>query len=116
MKKMKGVAAAADSPPPSYATMYEDPRIMFKHQSLMQDYEELYKVIAFLGFQRFLISLWVSRSGVLLDLLCWALLICFLGFWGKQEYQETGTYFVDSLICSSVYVKFVLPKLEIRKS
>ncbi|XP_011018048.1 PREDICTED: uncharacterized protein LOC105121195 [Populus euphratica] len=43
MKKMKGAAAAADSPPPSYATMYEDPRIMFKHQSLMQDYEELYK-------------------------------------------------------------------------
>ncbi|KAJ6958202.1 hypothetical protein NC653_039988 [Populus alba x Populus x berolinensis] len=42
MKKMKG-AAAADSSPPSYATMYEDPRIVFKHQSLMQDYEELYK-------------------------------------------------------------------------
>ncbi|KAF9662733.1 hypothetical protein SADUNF_Sadunf18G0085000 [Salix dunnii] len=45
MKKMKGVAAAAamNSPSPSYATIYEDPRIMLKHQSLMQDYEELYK-------------------------------------------------------------------------
>ncbi|KAJ6355294.1 hypothetical protein OIU77_005807 [Salix suchowensis] len=45
MKMMKGVAAAAamNSPSPSYATVYEDPRIMLKHQSLMQDYEELYK-------------------------------------------------------------------------
>ncbi|KAG6740865.1 hypothetical protein POTOM_056334 [Populus tomentosa] len=47
MRKMKG-AAAADSSPPSYATMYEDPRIVFKHQSLMQDYEELYKLLLML--------------------------------------------------------------------
>ena len=53
MKKMKGVAAAAmNSPSPSYATIYEDPRIMLKHQSLMQDYEELYKVIAFSGVSK----------------------------------------------------------------
>ncbi|KAG6772241.1 hypothetical protein POTOM_023641 [Populus tomentosa] len=46
MKKMK---AAVDFSPPSYAAMYEDPRIMLKHQSLMQDYDELYK-ISFVGF------------------------------------------------------------------
>ena len=39
MKKMKGVVAM--EPPP----MYEDPRTRFKHQSLMQDYEELDKVL-----------------------------------------------------------------------
>lgn len=59
MKKMKAAVAAMDFSPPSYAAMYEDPRIMLKHQSLMQDYDELYKVVAFLGFLAFLISLWV---------------------------------------------------------
>lgn len=39
MKKMKGVLAME---PSSYAG-YEDPRTRFKHQSLMQDYEELQK-------------------------------------------------------------------------
>lgn len=43
MKKMKAAVAAMDFSPPSYAAMYEDPRIMLKHQSLMQDYDELYK-------------------------------------------------------------------------
>ncbi|KAJ6994068.1 uncharacterized protein [Populus alba] len=42
MKKMKAAVAAVDFSPP-YAAMYEDPRIMLKHQSLMQDYDELYK-------------------------------------------------------------------------
>ncbi|CAN1165360.1 hypothetical protein LINPERPRIM_LOCUS33705 [Linum perenne] len=38
MRKMKGVTASA-----SAATGYEDPRIRFKHESLMQDYDELLK-------------------------------------------------------------------------
>ncbi|OMO61716.1 hypothetical protein CCACVL1_23303 [Corchorus capsularis] len=40
MKKMKGVAAAMEYSP--YA-MYEDQRTRFKHQSLMQDFEDLHK-------------------------------------------------------------------------
>lgn len=44
MKRMKGVAAAAmESSPSPYATLYEDPRTSLKHQSLLQDYEDLYK-------------------------------------------------------------------------
>eukprot|EP00257_Ricinus_communis_P010021 XP_002529404.2 uncharacterized protein LOC8264841 [Ricinus communis] len=46
MKRMKGVAAAAameSSSPSIYATLYEDPRARLKHQTLMQDFEELYK-------------------------------------------------------------------------
>ncbi|CAI0394597.1 unnamed protein product [Linum tenue] len=51
MKKMKGVAAAVvvGSSPSPYAVAaaagagYDDPRIRFKHESLMQDYEELLK-------------------------------------------------------------------------
>ena len=59
MKKVKAAVAAMDFSPPSHAIMYKDQRIMFKHQSLMQDYDELYKVVDFLGFRSFLISLWV---------------------------------------------------------
>ncbi|KAJ6698651.1 hypothetical protein OIU79_012030 [Salix purpurea] len=40
---VKAAVAAMDFSPPSHAIMYEDQRIMFKHQSLMQDYDELYK-------------------------------------------------------------------------
>lgn len=40
MKKMKGVAASMEYSP--YA-MYEDPRTRFKHQSLMQDFQDLHK-------------------------------------------------------------------------
>ncbi|KAF9680645.1 hypothetical protein SADUNF_Sadunf06G0143100 [Salix dunnii] len=49
MKKVKAAVAAMDFSPPSHAIMYEDQRIMFKHQSLMQDYDELYKIY-FVGF------------------------------------------------------------------
>ncbi|KAF5749503.1 hypothetical protein HS088_TW04G01472 [Tripterygium wilfordii] len=42
MKKMKGVALAPRNTSPSPYGVYEDP-ISFKHQSLLQDYEELYK-------------------------------------------------------------------------
>ncbi|XP_057988046.1 uncharacterized protein LOC131171888 [Hevea brasiliensis] len=41
MKRMKGVAAAMESSP--YAILYEVQRTRLKHQSLMQDYEELYR-------------------------------------------------------------------------
>ncbi|KAG5243729.1 ribosomal RNA small methyltransferase [Salix suchowensis] len=40
--KVKAAVAAMDFSPPSHAIMYEDQRIMFKHQSLMQDYDELF--------------------------------------------------------------------------
>ncbi|XP_065849851.1 uncharacterized protein [Euphorbia lathyris] len=45
MKRMKGVAAPFEASPSSYATttVYEDPRIRLRHQSLVQDYEDLYK-------------------------------------------------------------------------
>ncbi|CAI0427566.1 unnamed protein product [Linum tenue] len=48
MMKMKGVAAAAvtvgsSSPYAAAGAGYDDPRIRFKHESLMQDYEELLK-------------------------------------------------------------------------
>ena len=49
MKKMKGVVAAE---PSSYA-LYQDSRARFKHQSLMQDYEELQKVYYDSGFSNF---------------------------------------------------------------
>lgn len=59
MKKMKGVVAVE---PSSYA-LYEDSRARFKHQSLMQDYQELQKVciiswfsIFFSGFSSDLVS------------------------------------------------------------
>lgn len=59
MKKMKGVVAVE---PSSYA-LYEDSRARFKHQSLMQDYQELQKVYHFWVFN---ILFWVFiRSGVL---------------------------------------------------
>ena len=41
MKKMKRVVSVEASP----IVVYEDSRIRFKHQSLMQDYQELEKVI-----------------------------------------------------------------------
>ncbi|XP_039006407.1 uncharacterized protein LOC120133993 [Hibiscus syriacus] len=40
MKKMKGVAASVEY---SRHTMYEDQRARFKHQSLMQDFQDLHK-------------------------------------------------------------------------
>ncbi|KAK8568532.1 hypothetical protein V6N13_106440 [Hibiscus sabdariffa] len=40
MKKMKGVAASAEF---SRYPMYEDQRARFKHQSLMQDFQDLHK-------------------------------------------------------------------------
>ncbi|KAJ9141180.1 hypothetical protein P3X46_031749 [Hevea brasiliensis] len=43
MKRMKGVSAALESSPSPYTTLYEDRRTRLKHQSLMQDYEELCK-------------------------------------------------------------------------
>ncbi|KAF2317016.1 hypothetical protein GH714_010548 [Hevea brasiliensis] len=43
MKRMKGVAAAMESSP--YAILYEVQRTRLKHQSLMQDYEELYRFL-----------------------------------------------------------------------
>ncbi|KDP38693.1 hypothetical protein JCGZ_04046 [Jatropha curcas] len=43
MKRMKGVAAAMESSPSPYSTMYEDRRTRLRHQSLMQDYMELFK-------------------------------------------------------------------------
>lgn len=46
MKKMKKVVSLEASP---YA-VYEDARTRLKHQSLMQDYEELDKVNFFNGF------------------------------------------------------------------
>lgn len=47
MRKMKGVAAASMEISPSpYVAVYEDPKTIFKHQSLMQDYEELLKETA----------------------------------------------------------------------
>lgn len=48
MKKMKGVVPVEHS---SYA-LYQDSRAKFKHQSLMQDYEELQKVYTFSGFHQ----------------------------------------------------------------
>lgn len=52
MKKMKGIAAMESS------LVFEYPRSRFKHQSLMQDYEELEKVKkAFMGFRILLFSL-----------------------------------------------------------
>jgi hypothetical protein len=66
MKKMKGVVAMESSP---YA-LYKDPRNGFKHQSLLQDFEELQKVISFVGFSRFVISVvGFIRSDVLFDFL-----------------------------------------------
>ena len=49
MKKMKGAAAAApvDSSSP-YVSVYEDPRARLRFHNLLQDYEDLYKVTAFL--------------------------------------------------------------------
>ncbi|KAJ8750690.1 hypothetical protein K2173_015871 [Erythroxylum novogranatense] len=44
MKKMKGIAAVAmESSPSAYVPLYDDARTRFKHQSLLQDFEELYK-------------------------------------------------------------------------
>jgi hypothetical protein len=40
MKKMKGVVASMKSP----SDVYMDQRSMFRHQSLLQDYEDLHKV------------------------------------------------------------------------
>lgn len=66
MKKMKGVIAMESSP---YA-LYKDPRNRFKHQSLLQDFEELQKVTSFVGFNRFVISVvGFIRSDVLFDFL-----------------------------------------------
>ncbi|KAL5772927.1 hypothetical protein ACOSQ2_012851 [Xanthoceras sorbifolium] len=43
-KKMKGVAAATSmEKPPPYPPVYEDSRTRFRHQTLVQDYDELYK-------------------------------------------------------------------------
>lgn len=44
MKKMKGVMAAAGVATSPYP-VYEDQKARLKHQSLLQDYEELEKVI-----------------------------------------------------------------------
>ena len=49
MKKVKGVAVVEGFPYP----IYEDPRIRYKHQSLMQDYQELENVFSFNGFSLF---------------------------------------------------------------
>lgn len=50
MKKMKGIAVMESSP---YAAAPEDPRIRYKHQSLMQDYQDLEKVKLFhVGIRR----------------------------------------------------------------
>ena len=66
MKKMKGVVAMDAS---LYAVS-EDPRTRFRHQSLLQDFEELQKVISFVGFPGFVISfLSFYRSDVLFDFL-----------------------------------------------
>ncbi|XVE71150.1 hypothetical protein DITRI_Ditri10aG0127400 [Diplodiscus trichospermus] len=43
MKKMKGVAAAVNVMEYSPSAAYEDQRTRFKHQSLMQDFEDLHK-------------------------------------------------------------------------
>ncbi|KAJ4709575.1 Ribosomal RNA small subunit methyltransferase G [Melia azedarach] len=43
MKKMKGVVAAASMERTPVFSGYDDPRARFRHQSLMQDYEELLK-------------------------------------------------------------------------
>lgn len=54
MKNMKGVVVGSSmekSKAPSFA-VYEDPRARFRHQSLMQDYEELLKVSPLLGLIR----------------------------------------------------------------
>lgn len=44
-KKMKGVSID-----PSTYGEYEDPKVRFKYQALMQDYRELQKVILLVGF------------------------------------------------------------------
>lgn len=53
MKKMKGVVAAASMERTPVFSGYDDPRARFRHQSLMQDYEELLKVLPFvIGFDQ----------------------------------------------------------------
>lgn len=59
MKKMKGVAASVEySPYP----IYEDQRNRFKHHSLMQDFDDLLKVLTFLLLVYILLNF--IRSGV----------------------------------------------------
>lgn len=42
-KKMKGVAASVEIAPAPACSVYDDPRVRLRHQSLKQDYEELLK-------------------------------------------------------------------------
>lgn len=59
MKKMKGVAASVEySPYP----IYEDQRNRFKHHSLMQDFDDLFKVLISCCLFIFLLNF--IRSGV----------------------------------------------------
>lgn len=44
-KKMKGVAASVEIAPAPACSVYDDPRVRLRHQSLKQDYEELLKVL-----------------------------------------------------------------------
>ena len=49
---MKGVAAVATATAREYSpyAVYEDQRTRFKHQSLMQDFEDLHTVITFADY------------------------------------------------------------------
>lgn len=49
MKKMKGVVVSVDSP---VYPVYEDQRTRLRHQSLLQDYEDLLEVPHFLVFDK----------------------------------------------------------------
>lgn len=84
LKRMKGVAAAMESSPSPYATVFEDQRARLKHQSLLQDYEELYKVIACLSFQDLWFRVIFIRSGVVLDFLLRVVLIFLLVFYNLR--------------------------------
>lgn len=77
MKNMKGVVVGSSmekSKAPSFA-VYEDPRARFRHQSLMQDYEELLKVSPLLGL--------IRSVGNLFGILWWVF-FCF-GFGRKRD-------------------------------
>ena len=79
MKKMKGIVPMES---PSYV-VYEDQRAMFRHQSLLQDYEELQKVKTLCSvFKRLKLLLWVPLDLVfclmiLLLLVDFGLCLCF---------------------------------------
>lgn len=57
MKKMKKAVAFEASLP--VVVRHEDARIRFKHQSLMQDYEELEKVNIYFSSLDLSLSLWI---------------------------------------------------------